>query len=317
MIGNLPLARYRFTFRARDDVRLPEYAGSLLRGQFGASLRKTVCVTGEKQCAGCLLYRTCTYPAIFEAPAPESHALQRFSRVPNPYVIEPPPIGTRMVPAGQRESFNVVLFGRALAQLPLVIYAFQCALVGGLGKKRAKAELESVDWQHGGGYIRVWDADSGRLGEHSAGISVPAFASTQAVVLDITSPLRLQRQGKPLRAHELSPRPLITALLRRISLLFELHAGRPGIIGDPKALATHAESIEDDRALRWVDWTRYSSRQRQTMTLGGVVGTWSLRGNLDPLLPWLWLGQWLHVGKEAVMGMGCYHMEPSQKWGRP
>jgi hypothetical protein len=42
------------------------------------------------------------------------------------------------------------------------------------------------------------------------------------------------------------------------------------------------------------------------MTLGGVVGTWTLRGDLAPLLPWLWLGQWLHAGKNATMGMGRY-----------
>lgn len=307
----LPLARYRFTFRARDDVRLPEYAGSLLRGQFGASLRKTVCVTGAKQCTGCLLYRTCAYPAIFETPAPETHALQKFSRVPNPYVIEPPPFGTREVPAGQSDSFNIVLFGRALAQLPLVIFAFQRALAGGLGKERAIAALEMVEWERDYSYEQVWDAESGSLREHAPGLAVPAFASTGEATLHITTPMRLQRQGRPLRAHELAPRTLVTALLRRISLLFELHAGQPGVINDPRALAMRAESLEDDRALRWVDWTRYSSRQRQTMTLGGVVGTWSLRGDVAPLLPWLWLGQWLHVGKEAVMGMGGYRLELS------
>lgn len=37
----LPVARYRFTFRMQDDLRLPEYAGSLLRGQFCAALRRT------------------------------------------------------------------------------------------------------------------------------------------------------------------------------------------------------------------------------------------------------------------------------------
>src|SRR5438105_4508159 len=91
----LPLARYRFTFRMEDDLRLPEFAGSLIRGQFGASLRRIACMTGAPVCAGCPLYRTCPYPAIFETPAPEEHALQRFSQVPNPYVIEPPPLGAR------------------------------------------------------------------------------------------------------------------------------------------------------------------------------------------------------------------------------
>ena len=32
-----PIARYRFTFRATGNLRLPQYAGSLLRGQFGAA----------------------------------------------------------------------------------------------------------------------------------------------------------------------------------------------------------------------------------------------------------------------------------------
>lgn len=44
------------------------------------------------------------------------------------------------------------------------------------------------------------------------------------------------------------------------------------------------------------------------MTLGGVLGTWTLRGDVAPLLPWLWLGQWLHAGKNATMGMGGYRL---------
>jgi CRISPR/Cas system endoribonuclease Cas6 (RAMP superfamily) len=27
------------------------------------------------------------------------------------------------------------------------------------------------------------------------------------------------------------------------------------------------------------------------------------------LWPWLWLGQWLHIGKNATMGMGGYTMD--------
>jgi CRISPR/Cas system endoribonuclease Cas6 (RAMP superfamily) len=45
------------------------------------------------------------------------------------------------------------------------------------------------------------------------------------------------------------------------------------------------------------------------MTLGGVVGAWTLAGDPDDikeLLPWFWLGQWLHAGKNATMGMGAY-----------
>lgn len=59
-----------------------------------------------------------------------------------------------------------------------------------------------------------------------------------------------------------------------------------------------------ERALQW--WTRFSSRQQQEKTLGGVTGDWTLEGELTELLPWFWLGQWLHVGKNATMGMGMH-----------
>jgi CRISPR/Cas system endoribonuclease Cas6 (RAMP superfamily) len=77
-------------------------------------------------------------------------------------------------------------------------------------------------------------------------------------------------------------------------------------------VARLAETLDDTRDLHWHDWTRYSSRQQQEMTLGGALGRWTLRGSADTLAalwPWLWLGQWLHVGKNATMGMGGYTLE--------
>jgi CRISPR-associated endoribonuclease Cas6 len=308
--GNLlPIARYRFAFRMHDELFLPEFAGSLLRGQFGAALRRTACMTGEKLCSACPLYRTCPYPAIFETPPPLSHPLQKFSQVPNPYVIEPPPIGTRVILAGDLLSFGLVLFGNALGQLPLIAFAMQRAFHHGVGTARAKASLEAILWEGPDALQPVWDIDGSRVEAHEAGIEVPAFEAVNAIALRIDTPLRLQHQQHPLRPSELRPRTLVTALMRRASLLFEFHAAMPSIAGNATAQARHAESLEDCRELRWVDWTRFSSRQQQEMTLGGVVGRWVLRGDLTPLMIWLWLGQWLHVGKNATMGMGSYTLE--------
>ena len=39
------------------------------------------------------------------------------------------------------------------------------------------------------------------------------------------------------------------------------------------------------------------------------MGAWTLQADgaaLAPLLPWLRLGQWLHLGKNATMGLGGY-----------
>ncbi|MCX8005817.1 MAG: CRISPR system precrRNA processing endoribonuclease RAMP protein Cas6, partial [Burkholderiaceae bacterium] len=306
--ARLPLARYRLEVRLREALCLPDYAGSLLRGQFGAALRRTACITKAKTCDGCPLLRTCPYPAIFETPAPATHPLQKFSAVPNPYVIEPPPRGLRRVAAGDLLRFEMVLVGQALERLPLIVYAWQRALANGLGRQRVVGELVDVSVERDGTFYSVWDAGGARLLPHETGLTVPAFPAVQHITLELLTPLRLQDNGRPLRPADLTARKLVTALLRRAGLLFEFHAGTPGLGAQAPALARAAEALADERALRWHDWTRYSSRQKQEMTLGGVVGSWTLRGELAPLLPWLWLGQWLHVGKNATMGLGRYRL---------
>jgi hypothetical protein len=303
---SLSLARYRLTFRLRASLPLPEFAGSLLRGQFGRSLRHIACMTGAHTCPGCQLYRTCPYPAIFETPPPPSHALQQFSQVPNPYVIEPPPLGRRWVEAGETLDFHIVLIGRALANLPLVAYAMQRAFERGIGPRRATGDIEDIVLEQPGAPESVWDPETSRILPHEQTLTVPPFGDAKVAMLKIKTPLRLQNQGHPVPPDSLRPRTLVTALTRRTSLLFELHAGLPPLGPAASQLAAAAECLTDERRLQWKDWTRFSSRQEREMTLGGVIGEWRLTGDLAALLPWLWLGQWLHVGKNATMGMGMY-----------
>lgn len=307
----LPVARYRFTFRMQDELRLPQYSGSLLRGQFGAALRRTVCVTGAPTCNGCPLVRTCPYTQIFETPAPAQHRLQRFSQVPNPYVIEPPRFGTRSVEAGSDLVFDLVLVGHALERLSLIVHAFRRALGHGLGRERARGALAGLALQKGERWEEIWDRERDRIVAHDAKLAIPELPTSPSATLRIQTPLRLQNQGKPLLIEKLTPRALVTNLMRRATLLLELHHGQPPLLDEAaaKALARHAETFTDERHLRWRDWSRYSSRQKREMTLGGAVGEWTLRGDLAPVLPLLWLGQWLHAGKNATMGMGRYVLD--------
>ena len=326
----VPLARYRFTAVMRAGVRLPGYAGSLLRGQFGASLRQVACMTRQPACAGCPLLYTCPYTRIFEAPPPPAHALQKFSNIPNAYVMEPalttPDLAPADLCAGDLLTFHMVLAGEAIAQLPLVVFAWQRALAQGLTRDRAAADLQTVEWLDGDGTAhRIWEANAPMLLEHPATVSVPQLGCgpsshlpdldaadrlpLSALTLHIHTPLRLQHQGHPLRANNLTPRALVAALARRMALVMEFHAGQTEWGAQVPPLVQMAETLHDERDLHWHDWTRYSSRQQQEMTLGGVIGRWALRGSpqtLAALWPWLWLGQWLHVGKNATMGMGGY-----------
>lgn len=336
----LPIARYRFTAMVRAPLQLPQYAGSLLRGQFGAALRQVACMTRQPRCAGCPLLSTCPYSRIFDAPPPPkgTHALQDFSQIPNPYIIEPPAPGARLLATGEELVFHMVLVGHAINQLPLVIFAWQRALERGLSPQRVPAELLHVAHVDGDSHAHgVWHHEQPIVQEHDAtlriakswstpeNIAVPAHSigviaqNGIKVHLSIQTPLRLQHQGQPLRADQMTVRTLLATLMRRCVLLLELHGEMKHPDGWSAAVKTalqQAEAVRDVRHLQWFDWERYSSRQQQRMALGGVLGDWTLQmddaATLEMLWPWLWLGQWLHVGKNATMGMGGYTLQTVQ-----
>ena len=310
---DIPIARYRFSARLHEPVRLPDYAGSLLRGQFGAALRNVACMTRQPTCTGCPLTQTCPYTRIFEAPPPAEHALQKFSQIPNAYVIEPPVLDDTRLQAGDMLQFNMILAGDALPQLALITFAWQRALKQGLTKSRSAAELVAVAWMPAEqAPATVWQAAKPLLVEHTPLLAIPAPpAGLQQITLHFSTPLRLQQQGQPLRADQVTPRALIAAVARRVALVMEFHAHQGHWGAQVPGIAAMAETLTDERQLHWHDWTRYSSRQQQEMTLGGLVGGWTLKGpseTLAALWPWLWLGQWLHVGKNATFGLGCYHL---------
>lgn len=303
----LPLARYRFDCVAQTPIRLPDHAGSLLRGAFGHALRQVACITREKDCTPCAFQRGCPYIAVFAPGKPaQPHPLLQNSGIPAPYVIEPPAWGERVVGVGETFCFDLILIGRAVDHLPIVILAWRRALAHGLGAGDGKAELLAVIVEDG---QTLHTPGDGRVAPHLAIPPVPTISGpATTVTLHFSTPLRLQKNGAALPPHRLTPRPLILAAARRASLLAEFHgAGAPPI--DWKALAAEADALHDDHHLEWRDWTRYSSRQKQAMTLGGAVGEWTLTGDLVLAYPWLHLGQWLHVGKETVFGLGGYRLE--------
>jgi hypothetical protein len=246
---------------------------------------------------------------VFEPrpPAGGNSLGQNFSQIPRPYVIEPPEWGERQYAQGETLSFQLVLAGRAIAQLPLIVWAFGKALARGVGKGDGRAALAQVWHLDGAEPVLILNGPEGRIADHVPDIRIPGGAVT-AATLHFHAPLRLQNQGRRATVEEHTPHRLLMALIRRTALMAEFHGDGPLAL-DFSALARLAETLESERHLAWRDWSRYSSRQQKKMDLGGVIGRWTLRGELAPLLPFLHLGQWLHVGKEAAFGLGGYRLE--------
>ena len=118
----LPIARLHLTVRVDGPLQLPPYAGSMLRGALGHALLALSPLphTNGQPCA---LHASCPYCQLFAAPPLPGHSLQKFSHMPQPYVIEPPTAGAQQLQAGQSFGFGLVLIGKALGLLPVVLQA--------------------------------------------------------------------------------------------------------------------------------------------------------------------------------------------------
>lgn len=332
---NLPIATLRLTFKVTSTMRLPEYAGSMLRGAFGHALRRTACMTRGTDCKACPLYQSCPYPQIFEPPVPEQHTLQKFSQIPAPYMIHPPAWGEKTYHTGETLQFDMTLIGRARQHLPLIIYAWQRAFTHRVG--HGTAQLHAVAHIAGNDSkvteqdndmtanatpnttpnIELYDASKQSLRAY------PIHELTQPIELILPShtpsqytlhwetPLRLQNNGKALPPKELNAATLLKAIARRAHLLLEFHAEHT-LVQDFGALIGQMEPITETKAMIWQDWTRHSSRQNTLMKMGGVKGTWQLHQVSPAWANLLHIGQHLHVGKETTFGMGRYRIQQTQ-----
>lgn len=300
----LTLSALRIDFRAVESARLPAWTGSAWRGALGHALRRAVCVTCAPSCAGCLLLERCPYPVLFD--------LARIAGpgAPNPYVLIPsaPPPGGYLGP-GTGISLGLVLVGeRAAGKLPYLIHALEHAGNHGLTARRIRLELEGVQAWSANGWV---DLQRRRDGLQRPGpVVVDPPAVPEALTVRLHSPLRVRHQGRLLRPEALDFRQFFRAVGRRIVALARAHGGRVEEARYPE-LVRAAGAVPVLRArLSWHDLPRYSSRQRAPMRMGGIVGSFELRGGgLEPFWPWLWLGQWVHAGRATTMGLGMYRIE--------
>ena len=338
-LSKLKLARYRFTARVQDRLTLPEFKGSAFRGGFGHAFRRIACPFKERaSCEGCLLRGSCLYSYIFETPVPkDAEIFTKNPYAPHPFVIEPPLEERGSYKPGDQLSFNLILIGRAIEFFPYFLVVIEELGKMGLGErnpsgKRGRYRLEEVSSiGPQGEEVKVYSAKEGRV--LSEGVVMDGRDLISALgerppdprraQVTFLTPARFHHQperkkqpergsrgpewyvgqpGSPIQRLEFHI--LLEALLRRISLLMYFHCGQRLEL-DFKELLDEAKGvvIEEDQ-LRWTELARYSSRQGRWIKLGGLTGRISFAGQLGPFLPYLLLGEQVHVGKGTAFGLG-------------
>jgi hypothetical protein len=126
------------------------------------------------------------------------------------------------------------------------------------------------------------------------------------ITISLLTPLRLRFDGHI--TDKLEFHVLIRNLLRRISSLSYFHCGEKLQV-DFKGLIEKAKAINQIKSdTQWFDWKRFSTRQEEWMSLGGVTGTVSYEGDMSDFMLLLRLGEYVHVGKGTSFGLGKYEI---------
>lgn len=301
----LPVARFRFSFIAEGRLTLPDFPGALWRSALGSAVRRNVCVMDGVPCNECLINSRCRYPAYFEDGIQTENA--RYHAPPRSIVIKTPRYPDQFE-TGDRVDISVVLVGEARQDYELIFKALVRVGTQGLTRERVSLRLceaaQELTRSDGGEWVTLWDGtDIFRDPLDTPLLTFPP--APDRVRLEMISPLRLKRDGKLARPDQFDMLTFQLNLVRRINTLNELYGK------DPRNDSPQVDmrSAEIKRNLRWKDQHRYSSRQQSEMKLGGLLGYVDLHGPaLTAFWPWLWLGQWLHVGNGATFGLGEYRL---------
>ena len=316
-LGSFRLALFRFSYRAEETVRMTGYKGNILRGGFGAALKRVSCNVKRASCDECMLKANCAYSQIFETPIPkDSKYFEGQTFAPHPFVLEPSMNNVIEYKSGDQIDFHLVLIGKAIEFLPYFVIAFHILGEWGLGERvgryRGSCFLEKIEsFDDSGKHRIVYIGESQQLSDEYSIITSEDILDTadkidqNIITLEFLTPTRIKSRGR-LR-DSIDFEMLIRSLLRRILALSYFHCDQELEL-DYKTLVQEAtqkvQKVHEES--QWNEWSRYSRRQNARMSLGGFKGKITFEGDLGTFIPFLLLGQYIHVGKGTAFGLGKY-----------
>ncbi len=310
---NFTFAAARIHLTLERPLEIAGWIGSVFRGGLGVMLKKTVCVAPREECARCILQHSCTYAAVFDSHRNAADSVYGSLReIPRPFVLDFSDDNFRTMNAAQR-TFRLVLIGRATHSFSYLIYSFMKLGEAGLGKQRVRYRIERIVQDTPGFETRtLYDANSQRRIRDPEVARGSQFATSPAAViprihLNFRSPLRVKSGGQI--ADHVAFRTLVGSALRRLAQLQYFYCGAPLEL-DFRSYLQEAETVRTEaQQVRWVEWKRFSSRQKTAMNIGGIWGAITYISVPAKYLPVLRIAGHVHIGKLSTFGFGKYTLD--------
>ncbi|MBE0427092.1 MAG: CRISPR system precrRNA processing endoribonuclease RAMP protein Cas6 [Nitrospirae bacterium] len=327
MLEFFKLGHYRVTLTPESTICMPAFnKGGILRGAFGTSLKRLVCSMDKRTgCGLCILKDKCAYTLIFNPTG--INPAKRLQNVPRGYVLKPPLEREKEYTPDRPLSFEMILIGDRINYLPYVIVSLIELGKAGIGLNRGRFIL---------GDIRVTSTYP-PLEKSSDSIYDPVSNTVKNILNPITGS-ELLEYARKINRHKVTLQFLTPARIKfnptaekgksnvvrvpefhhiirrlrdRINALSITYCGGP-IDVDFKGIAERAAEVKTREAnIRWIEIKRKSRTQPVQHDQSGFIGEITFEGDLEEFLPLIILGEYVHVGEDAVFGNGWYRIQYS------
>ena len=316
MLQNFRFARYRFTYTVQEPLKMPHYKGNVFRSRFGYILRDITCIAKEQCQTHCQSPDRCVYSKCFETPVPDDAPMLRGQPfAPHPFILEPPRTQKLDYAPGDTFTCTLTLIGDAINLLPWLVFTFREMGKRRLGIRgeRGQCHLDTVESlpPRGNQSSRtIYTAETELLTDDGLILQLSDVMQdtpevTDEIGLEFLTPTSIKVRGRWTR--ELTFEHLLRNLLRRIRFLSYFHCGEDLAV-DAHALIEATHAVTDESDFRWFRGDRYSYRAEKSVPMGGFVGKVRFTGALAPFLPFIYLGEYLHIGHHTAFGHGQYRL---------
>ncbi len=305
MLNYFEYIKINFTLLFKEETHLPPYKGSAIRGGLGHVLRKLVCTSDNRDCINCNKKFSCQFAYIFMTPVPKDAEVRNNSlKASPPFVIEPPMTDQNLFKPMDTFEFSITLFGKGINYLPYFIYSIEELGNQGLGKTRGKYDIISVTNDSNNGLIYK----NGTLYSQNITRTKIDFAEEEKlnqIYFKFNTPVRIIKNKKLVKS-DFTFELIMRNIFRRLDMISYFHFEKNLDIIYKDWIEKSKEIKKVEENLQFYDWKRRSGRTNKTIQMGGFVGNIVFEGDLSEFMPFIKMGEIIHLGKGCTFGMGEY-----------
>ncbi len=257
-----------------NEILPYRFLGSAIRGAFGSGLKDVVCINPSRVCNGCFAGSGCLFYDFFESQNPK-------------YRLN--------LDIGGRVEFDLMLFEESALKAPYVISALYKAFKEkGITKNRLKPDFRL--------YFNnelIFDGVFKKFDNKMLEFDENEVVSKEKAKLILKTPLRIKENNHFVRNSVTLETILRSIYHRKLKLLNNSLQKLPFV---PEYKIKYSD-------FSFIDFGRYSNRQKTKMKLGGVMGEIEFDYIDKNSYRLLKLGEIIGVGKQVTFGLGRIKVE--------